>query len=467
MRGGRLDGHWVPALENRPPIAEGELVEQAGRGSLPALPAGRSAPIKFSGSATKMDFRRSGQPDERRRRVLMDEIATPGSDTEKAQPTTAKGPVRAYHESVLSDRQRRVSELIPIRPFKVVATILLLLTAVAAIEALYIFTAPLAGHAKGEHPFAALDLAARGNIGSWFSSLLFAAGALAVMGLLSIRAHRVDDYRGRYRVWWWVAAALLWASVDTATGLHDALGHGIQLLAGDKMPGGARLMWVGLYGLAFGTLATRAAFEIWSSSLAVVGSSCAALLYFACIAVQLELLPAMGDPVLSTVVHSALGLLAHVTLVSSVLLYARHVHLDAQGRLVVNADGSAKAKKKPKSKAKLAVVADDDEQTDKKTATAAKDKKEADKKEADKKESEKKDAAAAKPAAGGLKFGSTAAPTSSASIGGKVTPATSNKQADEDDEDEDEDEDESLSKSERRRLKKLARREGQQNRRAA
>lgn len=413
-----------------------------------------------------MDFRRSGQLDERRRRVLMDENATPGSDTEKAQPTTAKGPVRAYHESVLSDRQRRVSELIPLRPFKVVAMILLLITAVAAIEALYIFTVPLAGHKPGEHPFAALDLAARGNIGSWFSSLLFAAGVVAVMGLLSIRAHRVDDYRGRYRVWWWVAAALLWASVDVATGLHDALGQGIQMLAGDNMPGGRTLLWIGLYGLVFGTLATRAAFEIWSSSLAVVGTSLAALLYFACIAVQLEMTPPLGDVVLTAVVQSSLTLLAHVSLVSSVLLYARHVHLDAQGRLMVAADGATKAKKKAKSKAKLAVVSDDEEKetkTEKKTAAATKDTK-------DKKEPEKKEAAApvaaAKPAATtGLKFGSSAAPTASASIGKATVAAASNQ--DDDDEDEDEDEDDSLSKSERRRLKKLARREGQQGRRAA
>jgi hypothetical protein len=315
---------------------------------------------------------------------------------------------------------------------------------------------------KGEHPFAAFDLAARGNIGDWFSSLLFASGAMAVFGLLSIRAHRVDDYKGRYRVWWWIAAALVWGSVDTATGLHDAIGHGIQLLAGDTMPSGPRLVWVGLYGLIFGTLATRAAFEIWSSALAIVGSSLAALLYFACIAFQLEMTPPLNDVVLTTVVRSSIELLAHVALVSSVLLYARHVHLDAQGRLLVSADG-AKPKKKSKSKAKLSVVSDD-EKAEKKTPAkdAAKDKKEPDKKEA-------VAPAAAKPAAAtGLKFGSSASPTASASIGGKVTSTTTNKHVDDDDDDdEDEDEDDSMSKSERRRLKKLARREAQQGRRAA
>lgn len=446
----------------------------------------------------------------------MDEIATP-SDTDKAQPTTAKGPVRAYHESVLGDRQRRVSEFIPLRPFAVIMTLLLLLTAVAVIEALYIFTAPLEGHAAAnqrilkkptaavapamptvvpataiapgapgapavaipaatslapatkalpvhlgsDHAFAALDLAARGNIGSWFSSLLFAGGCLAVLGLLSIRAHRVDDYRGRYRVWWWIAGSLLWASVDTATGLHDALGQGLQILGGDTMPGGRKLMWIGVYGMVFGTLATRAAFEIWSSLLAVVSMSCAALLYFACIGLQLEMLPALGDAVLTHVVTSSLTLLAHVTLVYGVLLYARHVHLDAQGRLLVNAE--PKAKKKPKSKAKLAVVADDEEKADKKAAAKKDDKKEVEKKEADKKEAAAP--AASKPtAASNLKFGSSSTPQASASISSKTNTAPAKQ--DEDD-DEEEDDDDLSSKAERRRLKKLARREGQQGRRAA
>ncbi|QDU31059.1 hypothetical protein ETAA8_62120 [Anatilimnocola aggregata] len=418
-----------------------------------------------------MDFRRSGQLDERRRRVLMDEIATP-SDTDKAQATTSsKGPVRAYSESVLSDRQKRVSEFIPLRPFAVIATILLLLTAVAGIEALYIFATPPGGYAKinpaqikagattAEHPFAALDLDARGNIGSWFSSLMFAGGVLMVYSLLSIRAHRVDDYRGRYRVWWWVGVALAWASIDTATGLHDALGHALQLLAGDGMPGGHKLLWVGIYGLIFGTLGLRASFEIWSSLAAMVAASCAALLYFAGIALHLEMAPLPGGHVLQTVISSSLTLLAHVSLITAVLLYARHVHFDAQGRLMVTVDASPKAKKKPKSKAKLAVVADDDAEK----KPAAKDKKEADKKEVDKKEAP----TAAKPAAAsGLKFGSSTAPTASASISSKTNTAPSN-YADDDDEDEDEDEDSNLSKSERRRLKKLARRDPGQQRRAA
>lgn len=423
-------------------------------------------------SATKMDFRRS---DERRRRVLRDEIAS--GDTEVAQPTTsAKGPVRAYSDSVLCDRQRRVSDFIPLRPFALASTILLLITAVAAIEGLYIHTTPPGGHSAaghfsvrhgrriaGEHPFAALDLAARGNVGVWFSSLLFAGATLSVLGMLSIRAHRVDDYRGRYRVWWWVAAALAWASLDTATGLHDSVGQGIQLLAGDSLAGGRTILWVALYGVIFGTLALRASLEIWASLPAVVAGSCAALLYFASIAVQLQMAPLPGGHVLHVVIGSSLLMLAHVSLVSCVLCYARHVHFDAQGRLMVTVDTTTK-KKKPKSKAKLAVVSDDE--ADKKPAPAAK--KDQDKKEAEKKEPEKKEAAATKPApptaASSLKFGSSSAPTASASISNKTNSSPAKYEDDEDEEDADDD---LGTKADKRRLKKLAKREAQQQRRAA
>ena len=48
--------------------------------------------------AKKMDFRRSGPLDERRRRVLMDEIASPteADSSDHAAGGSAKGPVRAY-----------------------------------------------------------------------------------------------------------------------------------------------------------------------------------------------------------------------------------------------------------------------------------------------------------------------------------------------------------------------------------
>src|SRR5215204_363854 len=182
-----------------------------------------------------MDFRRSGQLDERRRRVLMDEIASPSSETDapESPPATsgsAKGPVRAYSPAVLAERQPRVTDLVPLRPFAAIFLVLLSLTGVAAIETTYIYLATLPLGSAGEH-LAALDVDQRGSLASYYSALLLALGAAGALAVYGIRSHRVDDYRGRYRIWLWIAAALAWASVDVATGLHDALGAGVALLS--------------------------------------------------------------------------------------------------------------------------------------------------------------------------------------------------------------------------------------------
>src|SRR5437899_9407064 len=99
-----------------------------------------------------MDFRRSGPLDERRRRVLMDEIASPtesdGADTPAPPPRpSAKGPVRAYSSAVLEERQPKVTDLVPVRPLVVIILLLLGVTGVAAIETIHIYVASAPQHA--------------------------------------------------------------------------------------------------------------------------------------------------------------------------------------------------------------------------------------------------------------------------------------------------------------------------------
>src|SRR5438445_9793548 len=119
-----------------------------------------------------MDFRRSGQLDERRRRVLMDEIASPADpDNADAASGAAKGPVRAYHAAVLSDRQPKVTDLLPVRPLWFVVALLLGLTGIATIEAIHFHavTLPLT---EGASHLAALDAGQRDSLAAWYSSAM-------------------------------------------------------------------------------------------------------------------------------------------------------------------------------------------------------------------------------------------------------------------------------------------------------
>jgi hypothetical protein len=395
--------------------------------------------------ATKMEFRRSGPLDERRRRVLMDEIATPADGDPSAAPAgAAKGPVRAYHEAVLSQRQPKVTDLLPVRPLWVVVLLLIGLTGIATIEAIHVHAATLPAIEGGEQ-LAALNATSDGSLAAWFGSVLLAAAALMASVVFGIRAHRIDDYRGRYRIWLWTAAALTWLSLDAATGVHNAIGLALTLVTGrpvvtTSLTAGCTLTWIALYGLVFGALGLRLIFELWNSRLSLTALLVAGFLY--CDAALFELDIIQSPAVLiEGVIESTLVLLAHLALLSSVSFFARHVLLDASGRLKVHIDPDRKNKAR---KTKLKVV------------------------KAEKVESAKTRTPAPTPgvaASEPVKFGATANASNGAVLAAGKSSVAINKANlaepadDEDDEEDDEYGGSNLSKSERRRLKKLARRE--------
>lgn len=395
-----------------------------------------------------MDFRRS-QLDDRRRRVLMEEVASPPDD-EQAVPTSVgkRASLRAYGEPVLTDRQPRISDLIPLRPLVITLLVLTMLTCAAAIETLYIGceTSPLLNRAVrtlaiDRAQLAPINLAARGNLASWYSSLLLAVGAAGSLIIFAIRCHRVDDYFGRYRLWLWTCAGLLWASLDAATGIHALMGASLAWLSGSKEL--AVLGWLALYLLIFGVLAVRLAVETWHSVGSFAALSIAAVLYLLAGMSALGWLTFPGY-LLATVLETSLVMIAHVTLLTGLMLYARHVHLDAQGKLPLRLRTQG-PKPKRKSRAKLGVVSSDDKEEGGERRVAAK---------------------STGSVASGSKPPSTAPAAASSRPGplaAKVAASVSHDDDEDDASDAGDDGDEQLSKSERRRLKKLMR----QQRRAA
>jgi hypothetical protein len=398
-----------------------------------------------------MEFRRSGPLDERRRRVLMDEIASPADgDADATIAGSTKGPVRAYHEAVLNQRQPKVTDLLPVRPLWVFVLLLAGLTGIAAIEAIHVHAVSLPT-IEGVELLAPLDAHSRGSLAAWYSSAMLAAAASLSILVFSIRAHRIDDYRGRYRIWLWSAAALTWLSLDAATGIHNSIGLLLTLVTGQQVVttsliAGCTLTWIAVYGLVFGTLGLRMIFELWFSRLSLTALLVAGFLYCDAALLEMELIQA-PDNLIAGTLESTLTLLAHFSVLSAVGFYARHVLLDATGRLKVHIDTDRKSKSK---RTKLKVI---------------------------KTESKSRPAAAMHPTASSHQLDAPAKASSSSHTAASSNPAVAkpgvtiaknnlSSPDDYDDEEEDDNYGESnLSKSERRRLKKLARRE--QQRRAA
>jgi hypothetical protein len=387
-----------------------------------------------------MDFRRSGQLDGRRRRVLMDTSAPSDTDQEEARTTSgAKGPTRAYAPAVLDERQPKLTDLIPQRAFVLAMLALVGLTAIAAIEAVYIH---LYQPRLGGVMLRGVDLAQRGSLAEWFSSVMLLTGAALSLVVYSIRLHRVDDYRGRYRVWLWTSAALVLASLATATGVHESLNAACAAVAGLNGGGASDFLWLAIYGTLFGGLGMWLAVELWPSLEAFSTLAVAAALYMLATVAQIGLLPLEGT-LLSVVAGTTALMVAHGTLVYSLTLFARHVHLDAQGRLMVNVEPVKR--KKTKSRAKLAVVGDDGAEPKRKKA-----------------------ASKAAVAAGG---DSETKPAGASISAATLKSPAAGKQlsvAGDDEDSEDNDDSAKLSRAERRRLKKLAQDgDGGQQRRAA
>lgn len=173
-----------------------------------------------------MEFRRSGQRDDRRRRVLRDDAIVGDRDgsaetasTDEAESAT-ETLARDYSSSARRIAQPRAVDFLPKRAWWLTAIVVLLLLVVS-------------GFGWAEHRFSetthdetaeatAVDLELHrllrpsipGGLDAWFASSLFLAATLTSLQILAMRRFKSNDYRGTYQIWGWVAALMLLASID-------------------------------------------------------------------------------------------------------------------------------------------------------------------------------------------------------------------------------------------------------------
>lgn len=282
-----------------------------------------------------------GQRDERRRRVLLDEqslSAGPATSpsASRAANRSSDGNAenasrRPYGDDVLRGRQLRVTDLLPIRIWKLALLFVMSMTSVAALIALHVQVddwSPMVGREN----LAAIDMSQAGSLASWFSTMVLAVASVGSLLVYAIRRHRTDDYRGRYRAWMWTSVALMAASLSAGTNLHLAI-RGVLVRVTGMSPGGdGSLWWMMLYAVVFGALGVRIMIEMRRCRSALVASSLAALAYALAIAATLT---GASAAAVHQIGQAASLLLGHVGALVAVCLYARYVILEAQGQLAV------------------------------------------------------------------------------------------------------------------------------------
>jgi hypothetical protein len=268
--------------------------------------------------------------DDRRRRALAEESA---GDSLAASTSTPRSSAKAdkterYTAAARRENHGRATDILPRGRLSLAGWYITGLTIVAGL---------LLGYANiGEEKIAALglsnllDASQGGSLAAWFSSLAFGLAAVASVLIYSVRRYKLDDYRGRYRLWLWCAIAFIAMSIDATANLHAPFSRAMARISGwSMMPEGA-IWWIAVWGIVTTILALRLLMEVRQCRTAMMGLICVIGLWSAAMAIEYGWLPIHQDGAL---IAAGCRLLGQVTLLFAIGIYARHVLLDAEGLL--------------------------------------------------------------------------------------------------------------------------------------
>jgi hypothetical protein len=278
-------------------------------------------------------LRRSGQRDERRRRLLTDDLSSQ-DDGQTCRVWSENGcaqqSVNHYGNAEFLDNQWQLLDLVPRR---VLVLTLLLLAGIAIIAGLEFAYQWMAEHvAAGGTIAVALDIGLKGSLACWFSSLTLLAASVAALLVYTVRRHRTDDYQGRYRVWRWAAGFWLLLATDQAASLREGFRDAMIALTGTPLLGNGSLWWVAVYVLVFGAIGSRLLMDMRPARLSIAALAASGIAYGLAAACWLGF-PLVKGGAGETMFRVGCEMAGCLMLLTAMGLHARYVLLDAEGLL--------------------------------------------------------------------------------------------------------------------------------------
>ena len=230
------------------------------------------------------------------------------------------------------------------------------LSAVGIVAALAVWSGAFAEVVSAEE-LLPLGLNGSRNLAAWLASTLLLVASLTSVLIYSLRRHRVDDYHGRYRLWIWAALACLVASCAEGAGLAD-LARGLCRHLARLGSLDDAVVWPVGTGVVLGAIGLRLLIEVRRSRLSVLALLSSTGSFLLAAAVALEWLPAVPELWRQLVARTSC-LVGYVFLLTTLLLYVRHVVFEIEGRVPVKParPKRKKVKRAAETTEKLAVAA--------------------------------------------------------------------------------------------------------------
>jgi hypothetical protein len=269
----------------------------------------------------------------RRRRVLNEEVLSASSSHVSLRASAREGHLSGraprYSDAAAVDNHPLISDFVPRRLRSIALLILGGAAMTAIIAALHHFAAPILATIGGNEA-ELLNLAAASSLAAWISAVLFLAAGAGCMLVHSIRRHRIDDFRGRYRVWRWAAALCLLASMNCVVRFHSLLADAVSYQTGWSALRDGAVWWLVLAGIPVVWFAVRTLLDVGECRLAALFLFAAFGLYATATVSFLQWLP-VADPSWEPLITGSTALFGHWLLLAAIVTYARHTVLDAQG----------------------------------------------------------------------------------------------------------------------------------------
>jgi hypothetical protein len=268
----------------------------------------------------------------RRRRVLNEEVLS-ASSTQAARRAASED-VATQHAPRYSDaagveNHPQITDFVPRRYRTIVLLLLSGFAATVTLGGLH-YGAPALTISAGIPGIEPFDLAAAGSLADWVAAVVLLLASAMCLLVYSIRRHRIDDYRGRYRVWLAASAACLVLSANSVASLHSVLAYALNHFTGWTALRDGSAWWLMLAGPLLGWIAMRTFFDVKECRLAGVLMIVAFTCHVVAAASYLGFVPGLEPRIESMVTGIAL-LIGHWSLLTAATTYARFVVLDAQG----------------------------------------------------------------------------------------------------------------------------------------